>query len=78
MISSIAFGLFGLAVLMSVAFAFSNNKKSVDWKQVAAGIGLQVVFAVIVIMVPGGREFFSAISRVFVKTIDFAISLDFT
>ena len=74
MISSIAFGLFGLAVLMSVAYAFSNNKKSVDWKQVAAGIGLQVVFAVIVIMVPGGREFFSAISRVFVKTIDFAMS----
>ena len=74
MISSIAFGLFGLAVLMSVAFAFSNNKKSVDWKQVAAGIGLQVVFAIIVIMVPGGREFFSAISRVFVKTIDFAMT----
>jgi CNT family concentrative nucleoside transporter len=74
MISSIAFGLFGLAVLVSVAFAFSNNKKSVDWKQIAAGIALQVVFAIIVILVPGGREFFSAISRVFVKTIDFAMS----
>jgi CNT family concentrative nucleoside transporter len=74
MISSIAFGLFGLAVLVSVAFAFSNNKKSVDWKQISAGIGLQIVFAIIVIMVPGGREFFSAISKVFVKTIDFALS----
>ena len=74
MISSIAFGLFGLAVLVSVAFAFSNNKKSVDWKQIAAGIGLQIVFAIIVIIVPGGREFFSAISKVFVKTIDFALS----
>jgi len=74
MISNIAFGLFGLAVLVSVAYAFSPNKKSVDWKQVAAGIGLQVVFAIIVILVPGGREFFSAISRVFVKTIDFALS----
>jgi CNT family concentrative nucleoside transporter len=74
MISNIAFGLFGLAVLISVAFAFSPNKKSIDWKQIAAGIGLQVVFAIIVIMVPGGREFFSAISRVFVKTIDFAMS----
>ena len=73
MISSIAFGIFGLAVLISVAFAFSQHKKSVDWKQVAAGIGLQIVFAVIVIMVPGGREFFDAISRVFVKIIDFAM-----
>ena len=73
MISSIAFGLFGLAVLISVAFAFSNHKKSVDWRQVAAGISLQIVFAIIVIMVPGGREFFDAISRVFVKIIDFAM-----
>ena len=73
MISSIAFGLFGLAVLISVAFAFSQHKKSVDWKQVAAGVGLQVVFAIIVIMVPGGREFFDAISRVFVKIVDFAM-----
>jgi len=73
MISSIAFGLFGLAVLISVAFAFSNNKKSVDWRQIAAGISLQIAFAIIVIMVPGGREFFDAISRVFVKIIDFAI-----
>ncbi|MGB5292288.1 MAG: Na+ dependent nucleoside transporter N-terminal domain-containing protein, partial [Lysobacterales bacterium] len=72
MISSIAFGLFGLAVLISVAFAFSPNKQSIDWNQIGAGIGLQVVFAVIVIIVPGGREFFDAISRVFVKIIDFA------
>ncbi len=73
MISSIAFGLFGLAVLISVAFAFSRHKKSIDWKQIAAGVGLQIVFAVIVILVPGGREFFDVISRVFVKIIDFAM-----
>ena len=73
MISSIAFGLFGLAVLISVALAFSHQRKSVDWKQILAGVGLQVVFAVVVIIVPGGREFFDAISRVFVKIVDFAL-----
>jgi CNT family concentrative nucleoside transporter len=73
MLSTIAFGLFGLAVLISVAFAFSNQKSSVDWKQVAGGVGLQIAFAIIVILVPGGREFFDAISRVFVKVIDFAM-----
>lgn len=71
---SIAFGLFGLAVLISFAFALSNNKKSVDWKQIASGVGLQIVFAILVILVPGGREFFNAISKVFVKVIDFAMS----
>ena len=73
MISSIAFGLFGLAVLISVAYLFSGNKKSIDWRQIAAGVGLQIVFAVIVILVPGGREFFDVISQVFVKIIDFAM-----
>jgi CNT family concentrative nucleoside transporter len=74
MISSIAFGLFGLAVLISVAYAFSSNKQSVDWKQIAAGVGLQIVFAIMVILVPGGREFFDFISRIFVKVIDFALA----
>jgi len=74
MIGSIAFGLFGLAVLVSFAYTLSGNKKSIDWRQIAAGIGMQIVFAVIVILVPGGREFFDAISRVFVKVIDFAMS----
>lgn len=73
MISSIAFGLFGLAVLISVAFAFSSNKRDVDWRQISAGVGLQIVFAVIVILVPGGREFFNVISSIFVKIIDFAL-----
>ena len=74
MLSNIAFGIFGLAVLISVAYAFSGHKKSIDWKQIAAGVGLQIVFAIVVILVPGGREFFNAISQVFVKTIDFAMS----
>ena len=51
-IASIAFGVFGLAVLISIAFAFSSDKKSVDWTLVTAGIGLQLAFAILVIMVP--------------------------
>jgi len=74
MIGSIAFGLFGLTVLVSFAYVLSGNKKSIDWRQIAAGIGMQIVFAVIVILVPGGREFFDVISRVFVKVIDFAMA----
>jgi len=73
MIGSVAFGLFGLAVLISIAFAFSMQRKRVDWKLVAAGVGLQLAFAVIVIMVPGGREFFDFISRIFVRVIGFAM-----
>ncbi len=70
--ASILFGVLGLTVLISIAFAFSDNRKAVDWKLVASGIALQLFFAVLVILVPGGREFFEFISRIFVTIIGFA------
>jgi len=73
MIGTIAFGFFGLAVLISIAFGLSSNRKKVDWKLVISGIGLQLFFAILVILVPGGREFFEALSRIFVTIIGFAM-----
>jgi CNT family concentrative nucleoside transporter len=72
MIGTLAFGVFGLAVLVSIALAFSSSRRKVDWKLVASGIGLQLLFAVIVILVPGGREFFEVLSEIFVRVISFA------
>ena len=73
MIGTIAFGVFGLTVLVSIALAFSSRRSEIDWKLVASGIGLQMFFAIIVILVPGGREFFEGLSRVFVRIISFAM-----
>jgi len=72
MIGTLAFGLFGLAVLLSIALVFSSRRGEVDWKLVASGIGLQLFFAIIVILVPGGREFFEGLASVFVRIISFA------
>ena len=72
-IGSIAFGFFGIGVLISIAWLASMQRKVVDWKLVASGIGLQISFAIIVILVPGGREFFNFLSTVFVKIISFAM-----
>ena len=67
----VAFGLFGLAVLVLIAFAFSNNKRAVDWRLVATGFALQIVFAAIVLKLPLGRDVFDAIATGFVKLLDF-------
>ncbi|MDT8321786.1 MAG: nucleoside transporter C-terminal domain-containing protein [Xanthomonadales bacterium] len=72
MIGSIAFGIFGLAVLIGIAFGLSTNRSAVDWKLVISGITLQLLFAVLVILVPGGRQFFEGLSRVFVQIISFS------
>lgn len=71
MATTILFGVFGLVVLIGIAFLFSNNKGKVDWKMAAIGIGLQVFFAVLVILTPWGSWVFSKISKVFVTVIDF-------
>ena len=70
-LARIAFGLFGLAVLIGLAWLFSSNKKSVDWKLVVTGITLQVVFAALVLLVPGGKDVFDALGRGFVKLLEF-------
>ena len=54
----IGFGLFGLAVLIGIVWLFSNNRRAIDWKLVATGITLQIAFAALVLLVPGGREVF--------------------
>ena len=56
----IAFGIFGLISLIAIAFAFSNNKKNIPWKQVGIGVGLQLIFAVFVILTPWGSIVFNA------------------
>ena len=37
MIGTIAFGIFGLTVLVSIALAFSSRRQKIDWKLVASG-----------------------------------------
>ncbi|MBA3928887.1 MAG: NupC/NupG family nucleoside CNT transporter [Xanthomonas sp.] len=67
----IGFGLFGLAVLIGIVWLFSNNRKAIDWKLVATGITLQIAFAALVLLVPGGREVFDALGHGFVKILSF-------
>ncbi|MBK7145431.1 MAG: NupC/NupG family nucleoside CNT transporter [Xanthomonadales bacterium] len=68
---SILFGLFGLLCLIGIAWCFSNNKSRVNWTLVATGIALQIAFATLVLLVPGGKDAFQWLSDVFVKVLGF-------
>ncbi len=70
-LTRIGFGLFGLAVLIGIAWAFSNNKKSVDWKLVATGVALQIAFAAFVLMTTWGGAIFESLGKLFVTLIGF-------
>ena len=67
----ILFGLFGLATLIGLAWLFSNNKRAVDWKLVLIGVSLQIAFATLVLLVPGGKDVFDWLGNGFVKILSF-------
>ncbi len=71
MIVDILFGFFGLAMLLGIAFVFSQNKRKIDWRLVSIGITLQLLFAIFVILTPWGSVVFNAIGTFFVKIISF-------
>ncbi len=67
----ILFGFFGLFVLVLIAFAFSNNRRSVDWRLVLTGISLQILFAAFVLKVPFGEAIFDWLGQRFVDLLEF-------
>ena len=53
--------IFGAIVILAIAVACSNNRRAINWDTVAWGLGLQVVFAVLVLKTPLGQQIFSVL-----------------
>ena len=64
-------GIIGVLTLLLIAFAFSQNRKKIDWTLVAKGLLLQFIFAIGILKVPFIESIFENISRGFVKVISF-------
>ena len=71
MVFTVLFGLFGLLVLLGIAWVASLERRSVDWQLVAVGVALQIGFAALVLLVPGGKDVFDALGQAFVKVLSF-------
>jgi len=48
-IFSLLRGVLGLLILLGIAFLFSNNKRRVNWRLVATGVTMQIIFAILII-----------------------------
>ena len=64
-------GIIGVIVIIGIAFLLSENKKKINWKLVIAGLGLQIVFAILILKVPVGRTIFEGASSAITKLLDF-------
>ncbi|HEY8432920.1 MAG TPA: nucleoside transporter C-terminal domain-containing protein [Sandaracinaceae bacterium] len=61
----------GLFVMVALAWAMSSDRKRVPWRIVAWGIGLQLVFGVLVLKTPAGLWFFSLLNDVVARLLQF-------
>ena len=61
-------GTFGIALILAIGIALSRNRRAISWRVVAWGVGLQLAFAIFVLLVPFGHWLFQKLGDV-VKTI---------
>lgn len=64
--------VFGIALLVGVAFLCSVNRKHINWRLVITGIILQLIFGILVLKVPWMATIFDKISEGFVKFLSFS------
>ncbi len=56
-------GFIGLAVILGIAFLFSNNRKAINYRLVLSGLALQVLIAILVLKVPPVTRFFQLLGK---------------
>jgi CNT family concentrative nucleoside transporter len=63
----------GLALILALAYCLSSARRAIDYRNVAWGLGLQFLFAVIVLKTPYGRAAFEAAGTVITRILGFSV-----
>jgi len=64
--------VFGILFLLGVAYAFSSNRKAVNWRTVFIGLALQSLLFLVINYVPAAKSGFAAFGNGFVKVLNFS------
>jgi CNT family concentrative nucleoside transporter len=65
-------GLIGIVVILGIAVALSHNRRQINWRVVAWGLGLQVLFAIFVLRIPAGQRLFRALGDFVTSILNFS------
>ena len=65
-------GILGIIVLLGIAFIMSNNRNNINYRIVLWGMGLQIIFALIILKAPIGKPLFGFFDKVISKLISFS------
>ena len=70
------FGVFqpvlGALVILGIGYAFSTNRRAINWTTVAWGLSLQIIFAFIVLKTSIGQVVFETMGRYITKLLGFS------
>ena len=65
-------GILGLVTMLTLAYAFSTNRRAIRLKTVAWGLGLQFAFAVLVLRIDAGRRVFQKAGDVVSRLLSYS------
>lgn len=65
--SSLIRGALGIIFLIAICYFLSANRKKIDWKLVATGLGLQIIFALLVLKIDFVANVFDFLSKKIVE-----------
>ncbi len=75
-------GIIGMAFILGLAYVLSNNRKSVNWRLVGTGLGIQLTLAIFILKGSTMAEYFSPLGwpKLFFSFVSsfFVVVLDFT
>ncbi len=63
-------GLIGIAVILGLAFALSNNRKAINYRTVGVGLALQIGLAVFILKTSLGQQVFGFVGELVKKLLD--------
>jgi CNT family concentrative nucleoside transporter len=66
-----AVGLLGIATMVGLAWLMSYDRKRINWRLVASGLGLQAVFGIIVLKTDLGRAIFAKVGDLITQLLGF-------
>jgi CNT family concentrative nucleoside transporter len=65
-------GIIGIAIILGLAFLWSNNRKAINYRLVITGLLLQVALAIFILKVPIGQDIFAFLGKAINKLLDFS------
>ncbi|GGD45704.1 nucleoside transporter NupC [Muriicola marianensis] len=73
-IDSLWRGILGMLVLLLISYIFSANRKAINWKTTAIGLGIQLSLAIGILKVPLIQWFFNKLGQFFNEILNYTLA----